>query len=183
MARLIAVSGLAGAGKTTAIDFLETAGFGRRVYVGQLVLDAVRDRGLPPGPQSEKEVRLDLRNKHGLAALAHLAAPHVNEILKSNYNVLLDAVLTEEELAHYQLHCDRGLALIMISASFDIRAGRLSQRSERRLNATDLRTRDDIENNVLRLDRLTALASAQLVNEYSLEIFQRQLESVCRPIK
>ena len=35
MGKLIAVVGFAGAGKTTAIGFLEGIGAGRRVYVGQ----------------------------------------------------------------------------------------------------------------------------------------------------
>src|SRR5262245_3295471 len=122
MARLIAVSGFAGAGKTTAIDFLEARGFGRRLYVGQLVLDEVQKRGLPTGTQSENEVRADLRAKHGFAAFAQLAAPSANVILKSGHNVLLDAILAEEELKHYQLHCDPNLDLVLVSASFAIRA-------------------------------------------------------------
>jgi cytidylate kinase len=183
MARLIAVSGLAGAGKTTAIDFLEGAGFGRRVYVGQFVLDAVAERGLALGPDNEKEVRSDIRKLHGPAAFAQLAAPTVEQILSSSSNVLLDSILGEEELKYYQSRCDPDLELIFISASFDVRASRLAHRPGRSFAADDLRKRDDYENRVLGLSRVSASAHTQLVNHDSLDKFSQDLQAICASMK
>src|SRR4051794_8507763 len=123
---VVGVSGLAGAGKTTATEFLENACFGRRFYAGQIVLDEVAVRRLPAGPESEKIVRLDLRARLGENAIAQLAAPRITEILESKKNVLLDAVLSLEELRYYTETCSMDLALIMIESSFDVRSVRLA---------------------------------------------------------
>lgn len=72
MGMLIAVAGLAGAGKTTAIDHLESLRAGRQVYVGELVLNEVRARGLEVNPENENLVRLDLRHTRGPEAFAAL---------------------------------------------------------------------------------------------------------------
>jgi dephospho-CoA kinase len=183
MARLIAVSGLAGVGKTTAIDFLEGAGFGRRVYVGQFVLDAVAARRLPLGPDNEREVRSEIRKLHGPAAFAQLAAPAVEQILRSSSNVLLDSILGEEELKYYQSRFDRNLELIFISASFEVRVSRLAQRPERSFAADDLRKRDDYENQVLGLNRVSASARKHLLNHDSLGKFCEDLEVICADVK
>jgi dephospho-CoA kinase len=115
---LIAVAGLAGAGKTTAIDHLESLGAGKRVYVGGLVLDEVRARGLQVTPENQKLVRLDLRRARGPDAFAVLAAPLVRDILSSGANVLLDAIFCVEEYRYFRQLCADPVLLLAISASF-----------------------------------------------------------------
>ena len=53
MLRILAVTGFAGAGKSTAIDYLVSIGFGSRVYVGQLVIDELAARKLEVSPENE----------------------------------------------------------------------------------------------------------------------------------
>jgi dephospho-CoA kinase len=183
MASIIAVSGLAGVGKTTATEFMAQDGVGLRVYAGQAVLDEVIARGLPPNAESEKSVRMGFREKFGPAAMAQLAAPHVMETLKTDTNVLLDAVLSPEKLLYYEDQCGINISLLMIEAPFDVRALRLSQRGGRKLTAGELRDRDVLENQSLGIARLLPKARKRLVNETSLEEFrvelQRFVQSVC----
>jgi dephospho-CoA kinase len=178
--KLIAVVGFAGAGKTTAIGFLEGIGAGRRVYVGQLVLNEAAARKLPPGPESEESVRLDLRQKYGLAALAVLAAPSIQRILKDNSNVLLDAILSPEELLYYRTHCDENLELIAITAPFEVRAQRLEVRSERKFTVKDLRKRDAVEATTLGTDRVISAANICLSNSTSIPDFRVCVEGYYR---
>ncbi|QIG95935.1 hypothetical protein [Bradyrhizobium sp. 6(2017)] len=64
MTRLIAVTGYSGAGKTTAIELIAKLCPSAVLYVGQLVGDEILRRQLPPGPESERTVRLELRKEY-----------------------------------------------------------------------------------------------------------------------
>jgi dephospho-CoA kinase len=182
MARLIAVTGFSGAGKTTAINFLASAIGGQKVYVGQLVLDEIAIRGISQGPESEQIVRLDLRQKYGRAGLAVLATPRIQQSLKANENVFLDAILSMEELNHCRQHCDGSLELVSILTSFDIRAERLSSRAERKLSRDELLNRDDLEVLTLRTDQVIAAATTPLVNERSIIDFEDDLRTLIRKV-
>jgi dephospho-CoA kinase len=178
MARLIAVTGFSGAGKTTAVNFLAGAIGGQKIYIGQLVLNEIEIRGLPQGPTSEQVVRLDLRRKYGGAGLAVLATPRIQQSLRANENVFLDAVLSMEELNHYRKYCDGSLELTSILTSFDIRAERLSKRLERKLSRDELLTRDDLEVVTLRTDQVIAAANTPLLNERSIVDFEEDLRTL-----
>jgi dephospho-CoA kinase len=108
MAYLIAVTGLSGAGKTTAVNYLQKIGAGQKIYLGQVVLAEVRSRGMPPGPDSERAVRMDFRKQHGPAALAVLAGPQIRECLNQETkrpfrNWLLGVQLVEQGLGLLQI--------------------------------------------------------------------------------
>jgi hypothetical protein len=162
---------------------MQQDGVGLRVYAGQVVLDEVIARGLHPGAESERAVRVEFREKFGIAAMAKLAAPHIMKTLKADTNVLLDAVLSLEELCYYEDQCGMNVALLMIEASFELRSLRVSKRGDRKLTATELRARDILENQGLGIARLLPQAKKRVVNEASLEQFRGELrqfvQSIC----
>jgi dephospho-CoA kinase len=177
MAFLIAVAGLSGAGKTTAVDYLKNLGLGQKVYLGDIVLNEVRARGLAPGAENERMVRLDLRLQQGPGALAILAAATVRALLNQGANVLVDAIFEIEEYKHFQTCCHNSTSVLLaIEASFETRAVRLSSRDRRPLTREELKLRDETE--IARLGTGTAIADAghRIVNEKSIEAFQDELE-------
>jgi dephospho-CoA kinase len=181
MAFLIAVSGLSGAGKTTGIDHLKSLGFGERVYLGDAVLNEARARGLSPGPESERLVRLDFRSRHGAGALAILAGPTVKGLLNEGVNVFVDAIFETEEYQHLETSCGNSTpVLLAIEASFEIRALRLHSRAERPLTREELKVRDEIEMTRLGTTRVMARAGYKIVNEGSIRAFQNDLERFWR---
>jgi dephospho-CoA kinase len=180
MPNLFAVTGFSGAGKTTAVDFIAKSSKGSTVYVGQLISDEVIRRGLPPGADSERAVRLDFRRIHGMAGLAALVASTIRSDLRCGRTVLVDAVYSVEELNYYREHCDSSAQLISIDASFDVRADRVSVRIDKMLTREELLKRDELERINLRTDLAMAAATIAIKNEGSLAIFQEQLQKqVC----
>jgi dephospho-CoA kinase len=180
MAYLIAVTGLSGAGKTTAIDYLQKIGVGARIYLGQAILDAVIARGLPIGPENEKEVRLDLRRRHGPAFLAILASPQIHQHLNQYTNVLIDAIFNEEEYSFMQGICSKtaSFRLIAIEADFATRSQRLIRRQDRPCTARQLETRDAFELNQLGIGKVIDLANFKVINESGLDEFELQLRAL-----
>jgi len=173
---LVGVTGLAGAGKTTAVNHLSTLMGGRIFYLGKDVLNEVRTRGLPETPESERQVRIDLRLDNGPAALA---IPHLDEVaecLGNGIPALVDAIFTREEFDLLRSCVPNGPAWVLaISASFEIREARLSSRPQRTFTAKQLRQRDKYELEVLGIDAVIASAAYTIENEQTFEEFYSRL--------
>ena len=170
------MAGLAGAGKTTAVQHFYTLTGGRILYLGQAVLDEVRARGLSETRDSERDVRIDLRNKKGPAALALPYVDTVAKCLAHNIPVFVDAIYTQEEFgvltACFPL---RSAHLLAIEASFAARSTRLANRANRAFNCDELRERDETELKRLGTAAVIAAAEHTICNDKSLEEFYRGL--------
>ncbi|HTQ59816.1 MAG TPA: AAA family ATPase [Candidatus Solibacter sp.] len=174
---LVGVTGLAGVGKTTAGKYLSNSTGGRYFYLGQTVLDQVRARRLPQTPESERQVRIDLRRKNGPEALVLPYLDEVAECLGNGIPVFIDAIFNQEELNLLRSRVPSGHArLLAIDASFDIRLTRLASRPERRFNADELRKRDKYELEVLRTSAVIAAAGNTISNEHTFKEFYARLE-------
>jgi dephospho-CoA kinase len=178
MSSLIGLCGLAGAGKTTAIDLLEQRGRGVRVYVGSVVTAEVNRRGLPRGAASEKLVREELRRSEGMDALAQRALPIIHGILAARQAALLDAIYCAEERELYRREFGQHLATVAIETSVTNRAARLSIRNQRPLSAAELEDRDRYE--IERLGTATVMSEADhlLCNDSSLDEFEKALDEL-----
>lgn len=176
MIGLVGVTGLAGAGKTTAVKYLETLTSGCVLYLGRTVIDGVRARGLPETRENERQVRIELRRENGPAALA---IPYVDvavECLGNRIPVFVDAIFIQEEFDLFRSRVPNGPArLLAIDTSFATRQKRLACRSERTFNAEELRERDNTELKVLRTDVVIAAADYTISNEQTLEEFYCRL--------
>jgi dephospho-CoA kinase len=173
---LVGVTGLAGVGKTTAGKYLSNSTGGRYFYLGQTVLDEVRARRLPETPESERQVRIDLRRKNGPEALVLPYLDEVAECLGNGIPVFIDAIFNQEELNLLRSRVPSGHArLLAISASFEIREARLSSRPQRTLTAEQLRQRDKYELEVLGTDAVIASAAYTIENEQTFEEFYSRL--------
>lgn len=176
MGSLLGLCGLAGAGKTTAIDLLEQRGRGVRVYVGAFVTAEVEKRGLPRGPASEKLVREELRLSEGMDTLARRALPTIHGILAAGRAALLDAIYCVEERDIYLLEFGKRLITVAIETSVQNRAARLSVRNQRPLGAAELEDRDQYEIKRLGTPVVMAEADHRLGNDGSLNEFEQTLD-------
>ena len=173
---LVAVCGLAGAGKTTAVDILEGLGAGARVYVGAFVTAEVAHRRLPPTPQSEREVREDLRASGGMAALAWLALPTIEGILEAGRVALVDAIYCVEEFALYRERLGDQVVRISVEAEKWHREERLAIRTLRRIDAEALAKRDEFELAQLGLGAVLAAAEHRVINDGTLDDLEHTLQ-------
>lgn len=177
MSWLIGVAGLCGAGKTTATEHFERAWGFRRVYLGQIVLDEVRSRGLPHTADSEREVQSALRAEFGAARLATEAAETVKQYLIAGESVIIDAIFRAEE---YELFCsllpDMATAVLSIHAPYQTRCSRLAARPKRPLTAEEVRSRDQNEVVNIGSGRVIALADIHVVNDGTEAEFRARLD-------
>ena len=181
MIGLVGVTGLAGAGKTTAATRLSTVTGGQYLYLGQAVLDEVRARGLSGTPDDESHVRIDLRQKKGPAAFAIPYVEVVAECMEKGIPVFVDAIFKQEEFDLLASRVPSGIArLLAIDASFDIRRTRLERRAKRPFNADELRKRDKFELGELGTGAVIAAAKSGIHNERTFDEFYAGLAEFVR---
>jgi dephospho-CoA kinase len=172
---LVGVTGFAGAGKTTAVDYLSSLTSGRVIYLGQTVLDEIRARGLSETRDNERQVRIELRRDKGPAALAMLCVDLVSECLGRGIPVFVDAIFMWEEFDLLASRAPNGCArLLAIDASFSIRSARLACRSQRPFTVDELRRRDETEEE-LGTGAVLAAAKHSIRNEDTFDEFYRGL--------
>jgi dephospho-CoA kinase len=69
--RIVAITGMPGAGKSTAAHALVPKGW-QRVVMGDVIREETRRRGLPADEKNTGEVMKELRKERGEAAVAEL---------------------------------------------------------------------------------------------------------------
>ena len=68
---IVGITGMPGAGKSTAAKALEARGF-KRMVMGDVVREETRRRGLQPDAENTARVMLELREKYGPGAVAEV---------------------------------------------------------------------------------------------------------------
>ena len=174
---LIAVAGLAGVGKTTAIEHLETAGVGHQVYVGAHVQAELRRRNLSPNAENERFIRNHMRDRFGRDVFAKMVVAELGEAV-FNQHLLLDAIYAREEADCYRQELGLRVVILGLDAAFDLRAERLAKRMDRPMTRHELRDRDAYEHETLRVHEVVATADHRLSNEGDLASFMVALDAL-----
>lgn len=163
----VAVVGMACAGKSEVSGQLVT-GYGfESIYFGQVVLDEIAARGLQPGPQSERQVREELRQAEGMDVMARRSLGSIHAAVDAGRKVCIDGLYSGAE---WQLLTQQvGLVTLAVHAPRWLRKQRAASRPGRPLTASELDERDLTE--VRRVDKATpiALADLHVVNDGTLE--------------
>jgi dephospho-CoA kinase len=119
--RVVAVSGFAGTGKTTAVNHMIQILRGERIYLGDVVLDEVARCGLECTRANEHAARKKLRAEGGLAVMVRAREECIKGLLAAGSVVLVDAVLNPDELEHLRsVARPCPLTLIGLRASLEV---------------------------------------------------------------
>ena len=81
MNKFIAIVGMCGSGKSVLSDELVKKGY-YFFRFGQITLDIVKEKGLEPTEQNEKQIRENVRKEHGMSAYAKLNLPKIEKFLE-----------------------------------------------------------------------------------------------------
>lgn len=191
MSKLVCISGMCGAGKSVVSDYLvNTRGF-QFLRFGQLTLDEVKRRGLPPSEALEREIREDIRARHGMAAFAILNIPKLDALLP-NGNVVGDGMYSFEEYKVLKDKYGSDLVVIAVYAPPHIRYQRISSRvmdasdtalRHRSFTQQEAHARDFAEIEKLNKGGPIAMADYTLVNTSDIPSLYSQVDHVLRLIE
>ena len=186
----MAIVGMCGSGKSVLADALVAEGYGYLRF-GQIVLDEVKRRGLPPTEPLEREIRENFRKEHGMGAFAILNIPKFDELLK-NGNTVGDGMYSWDEYKILRERYGKNFITVAIYAPPQMRYERLEKRFSD-ANDTDLRNRGfsreaaaardqaEIENSAK--GGPIAMADYTIVNAGTVEEYQEQIKKVIEWLK
>lgn len=174
----LALVGMAGSGKSTAVSYLAAICNAPTIYLGGAVMEIVQQRGLEPGEASERSVREELRRDHGMAAAAVVAQRNIVDKASKAGVLIIDGLYSWAEYEFLSEIPGLHIQTIAIHADRFIREQRMVSREVRPLQPNDLRERDLRE--VMNLDKATpiALADFHVLNNGTAKDLEQQLDRV-----
>ncbi|HXY83382.1 MAG TPA: AAA family ATPase [Candidatus Saccharimonadales bacterium] len=168
--KVVAISGMPGAGKGVASEAGKQLGF-EVLVLGDVIREETERRGIEPTPKNVGSVMLELRANEGPAVVAKRLLPKIENVHSSR--VIVEGVRSTDEL--HELQSKFAVITVAIHASPKTRFQRLLSRKR----SDDPKTwevffeRDCRELNV-GLGQVIALADIVLINEGT--IFDLQLQ-------
>ena len=174
--KIIAIVGMAGAGKSEVARLFEQSGY-VRVRFGDVTDEEVGRRGLRLNETNERFVRETLRTEHGMAAYAQLNIPRIDRALEKA-NVVVDGMYSWEEYLLLKKHYGEKLNIVAVWASARKRYFRLSVRDVRPLTRKEVEERDKSEIENLNKGGPIAMADYTLKNESTLYNLKRQTQKL-----
>jgi len=173
---ILAIVGMAGAGKTEAAQFIESKGF-MRIRFGQITIDELKARGLEINEENERMIREKLRAEHGMHAFAKLNASKIDKALESG-DVVIDGLYSWEEYIFLRERYPKNLFVMAIYAPPKLRYARLISRSgsasDKGKNMRPLSEADVIKRDIAEIENLhkagpIAMADMTIINDASIE--------------
>ncbi len=175
---LISVVGMAGAGKSEVIEYLQKKHGWPKVYFGDVTFDEMRARGLEINPGNERLVREDLR--------IHFGPDHYAKKVIEKLNtdpapiVLLESMYSWSELHVLRQEYGDICKTIAVVASRAIRYDRLSKRQVRPLTHEEALLRDETEIANLEKGGPIAFADAYVLNEGTMEDMFPRVDAIIK---
>jgi dephospho-CoA kinase len=123
---IVAVTGMPGAGKSTATEGLVAAGW-NKVVMGDVIREEVRRRGLEPDAKNTGEVMKKLREERGESAIADLSMAAIGE--SESDKVVVDGIRSMAEVDEFRKGAE--VLLVAVHASPSRRFSLLKERGRK----------------------------------------------------
>jgi adenylate kinase len=177
---IIAVVGLAGAGKDEATSFFSEKGI-PVVHFGNIINDYVQEHSLPQTEETHKKLRVELRQKHGMEAMAKLSHEKIEKALEKNIMIAINGLYSWEEYVYLKKEFPHvNVCLLAIHAHKHIRYERIANRKSRaKLGGEE---RDIHELTASNKGAPIAFADYMIENNGSKEELYEKLEDIYRMI-
>lgn len=179
--KVVAIVGMAGAGKSEVARVFERSGF-KRVRFGDITEEEIRNRGLELNEKNERNIREELRKEHGMSAYAKLNLPRIDASLKSS-NVVVDGLYSWEEYTLLKDRYGEKFSTVAVWSSQATRHARLGNRARRPLTVEEAANRDKAEIENTNKGGPIAMADFAIVNEASLKELEKETERVLSALK
>lgn len=152
------------------------------IRFGQIVIDEVSKRGLEINENNERLVREELREKHGMAAMAKLNIPNIKRLIK-NENVIIDGLYSFAEYKLLKKKFGESMVVVAVYAPPKVRYKRLEERkTDRSIKIKDAISRDYAEIEKLDKGGPIALADFTIINTQTLKELRSQTYEIIRQL-
>lgn len=178
---IVAFVGLAGSGKTEAVNYLADEYKLPTVSFSSVINDYVDEHKLEHTEKVHKQLRREFRDKYGMASMAILRKEKLDSILKEQKTVLIEGLYSWEEYIYLKETFPYATVyLVAVWARKDLRWERAAKRNYR----PGLHGAERDVNELLETNKGPAIAFADflVVNDFTMGDFHDKLDETYRAI-
>ena len=176
--KIIALVGLTGSGKSTAVDYLTKKGY-PKIYFGGILYQAMEDAGIEITWESQQKFREEIRKKEGNDFVVKRAIKQARELIEAGqHRIILDSIYTWSEYKILKHEFPGELTVITIVTPKHARKQRLANRSERPMTSAEVDQRDWSEIENLEKGGPIAIADYFVTNNGDLEHMETQIDDI-----
>ena len=181
--KIIAFVGLAGSGKSSAVEYLTNKGF-PKVYFGGVVLQALDDAGLEHTAENEKAMREGLREREGKDVIVNRIIAQIKSLVDAGqYRIVADGLYSWTEYKALKHAFPGELLVAAVVTPKNMRKARMAKRPIRPLTSQEIDERDWAEIENLEKGGPIAIADYFIHNDKDVANLESQIDDVLRHIE
>ena len=181
--RIVAFVGLAGSGKSSAVDYL-TEKHIPKIYFGGIIYKAMEEAGIEVTWESQQKFREEIREREGKDFVVKRAISEVrNLIAAGQHRIVLDGLYTWSEYKILKHEFPGEMTVIAIVTPKHERKTRMAKRPERPMTSQEVDERDWSEIENLEKGGPIAIADYFVHNDKDLDWLHSQMDDVLRHIE
>lgn len=171
--KVIAICGLPGSGKTTAIEAIEDLGI--IVTMGDVVREEVKNRNLEPSGNNIGKIAKELREKYGPAIIAEKCVELIKR--KNEKIIFIDGVRSISEVTVFRKYWTFPIIAIIVDEEIRFKHLFERNRSDDPKTLEDLKERDKREIE-FGLDKVLEIAEYRIYNNSSIENLKKKTRKI-----
>lgn len=180
--KIVALVGLTGSGKSTAVDYITHKGY-PKVYFGGIVLAEVAKRGLELTQANEQPIREELREKEGKDFVVKRIVTQIHDLIAAGqHRIVADGLYSWTEYKVLKHEFPGELTVVAIVSPKHLRKQRMANRPIRPLTPAEVDQRDWAEIENIEKGGPIAIADHFIMNSGDEEHYHKQLDEVLEHI-
>lgn len=179
-AKIIALVGLAGSGKSSAVEYLTKKGF-PKVYFGGIIYKAMEEAGIEPTWDNQQKFREEIRQREGKDFVIKRVIKNIRDLINAGQNkIVLDGLYTWSEYKIIKHEFPGQVVVIAIVTPKHLRYQRMTKRPERPMQPREVDQRDWSEIENLEKGGPIAIADYFIINDSDLTQLHQKIDAVTR---
>ena len=176
--KIIALVGLAGSGKSSAVEYLTEKGF-PKIYFGGVIYKAMDEAGIEKTWDNQQQFREEIRRREGKDFVIKRVIKNIHDLINAGQNkIVLDGLYTWSEYKLLKHEFPGQVVVIAIVTPKYLRYQRMAKRIERPMQPHEVDQRDWSEIENLEKGGPIAIADYFIINDGSLEQLHQKIDAV-----
>ena len=175
--KIIALVGLAGSGKSSAVEYLTEKGF-PKIYFGGVIYKAMDEAGIEKTWENQQQFREEIRRREGKDFVIKRVIKNIHDLVNAGQNkIVLDGLYTWSEYKFLKHEFPGQVVVIAIVTPKYLRYQRMAKRIERPMQPHEVDQRDWSEIENLEKGGPIAIADYFIINDGSLEQLHQKIDT------
>lgn len=176
--KIVAFVGLAGSGKSSAVEYLTEKGY-PKVYFGGVIYKAMSEAGIDITWESQKKFREEIREREGKDFVVKRVIKEVHDLIGAGQkHIVLDGLYSWSEYRILKHEFPGEMTVIAIVTPKNLRYDRMEKRPERPMTREEVDERDWAEIENLEKGGPIAIADYFVHNDGDIASLHHQLHAI-----